>query len=194
MAMKTKKRATTLAALLAALGATGVLGGYEITPAVQKELAHQAEIVRGWAASPVVVKAVLEQNAKGPIPGLDNESWKSVRRSDDVVKHLAGNEAGRFLARKVEESNGLYLRAFLNAAKGEKAAFTEKTISYLHRGSAKFDVPFETGKTWQGVPELDVITEVHDIQIAAPVLAEGKPVGVLVVGINLKKLEQKAAR
>ena len=189
-----KKRPTSVAALLAALGAAAALGAYEITPAVQKELAHQAEVVKGWAASPVLVKAVLEQNTKGPIPGLDNESWKSVRRSDDVVRHLAENEAGRFLTKKIEESNGLYLRAFLNSAKGEKAAFTEKTISYLHRGSAKFDVPFDTGKTWQGPPELDVITQVHDIQIAAPVLADGKPVGVLVVGINLKKLEQKAAK
>ncbi len=186
-----KTRTLTLAGFAAALVAAAALGAYEITPAVQKELTHHAEVVRGWAASPVIVKAVLEQNAKGPLPGMDNETWKSVRRSDDIVRHLAGNDAGKFLTRKIEESNGLYLRAFLNAARGEKAAFTEKTISYLHRGAPKFDVPFSTGKTWQGPPELDIITEVHDVQISAPVFSEGKPVGVLVVGVNLKKLEKK---
>jgi hypothetical protein len=185
------KEAAILATVLAACAASAAV---EITPAVQKEITRQTEVVKGWAASPAIVKAVLEQNEKGPIPGITNETWKSVRRGDSVVKGLVENDAGRFLARKVEESDGLFLRAFLCAARGEKAAFTEKTIAYLHRGSAKFDVPFGSGKTWQGVPELDVLTEAYDIQVAAPVLSDGKPAGVLVVGLSLKKLEKIAGK
>ncbi len=176
------------AALLTALSLAGSLGAVDVTPALQKEITRQTEIVKGWAANPVVVKAALDQNEKGPIAGMDNEKWKAVRRSDDLVRGLAENEAGKFLGRKINDSDGLYLRAFLNGARGEKAAFTEKTISYLHSGQAKFDVPFTTGKPWQGTPELDTITEIHDVQIAVPVLSGGKPVGVLVVGLNLSRI------
>lgn len=167
---------------------------FDIGPALQKELGRQAEIVKTWAAHPVIVKAVVEQNEKGPIAGMTNEAWKSVRRSDELVKSLVQNPAGRLLVQKLGDSSGLYVRAFLSGARGEKVAFTEKTISYLHAGQAKFDVPFASGKTWQGPPELDTITQTHDVQIAAPVFANGKTVGVLVVGVNLAKLEKTAGR
>jgi hypothetical protein len=190
--MKFLKASSVIA--LAGLLANTIWAGFEITPAMQKEISRQTEVVKTWAASPTVVKAVLAQNEKGPIPGMDNAKWKTVRRTDDLVKGLAGNEAGKFLTQKIEGSGGLFARAYLSAAGGEKAAFSEKTISYLHKGQAKFDVPMSTGKTWQGPPELDEITEAHHVQVSAPVISGGKPIGVLVVGINLAKLERVAKK
>jgi hypothetical protein len=182
----------TLAAALAALALAGSAGALELTPALQKELARQTESVKALAANPTLVKAVLDQNEKGPIPGLSNEKWKTVRRSDDLVHGFVKNDAGRVLVQKVADTDGIWLRAFLSAARGEKVAFTEKTISYVHAGQPKFDVPFSTGKSWQGPPELDTVTETHDVQIAAPVLSGGKPVGVLVVGVNLSRIAKTA--
>lgn len=181
-------------AALAALGLAGSLRAVEMTPAVQKDLSRQVEVVKAWAANPAVVKAVLEQNAKGPIEGMDNEKWKAVKRSDDLVRGFTRNEAGKFLIQKVSDSGGLFVRAFLSAAKGEKTAFTEKTISYLHAGQPKFDVPFTTGKTWQGPPELDTVTERYAVQIAVPVLSGGKPVGVLVAGVDLARLSKTSEK
>jgi len=182
----------TLAAVLATLGLAGSVQAFELTAPMQKELTRQAESVRALAANPALVKAVLEQNEKGPIEGMTNEKWKSVRRTDDLVKGFVKSDAGKLLGQKVEGSDGLWVRAFLSAAKGEKVAFTEKTISYLHAGQPKFDVPFSTGKAWQGPPELDTVTETHDVQIAAPILSGGKPVGVLTVGVNLNRLAKSA--
>jgi hypothetical protein len=186
--MKLTRR--THVATLAALGLAGSLSAFEMTTAAQKELSRQAEVVKVWAANPAVVRAVLEQNAKAPIEGMDNEKWKSVKRSDDLVRGFTRNDAGKFLIQKVSDSDGLFVRAFLSAAKGEKVAFTEKTISYLHAGQPKFDVPFTTGKTWQGPPELDTVSEKYAVQISAPVLSGGRPVGVLVVGVNLSRLSK----
>jgi hypothetical protein len=163
---------------------------FEITPAIQKELDRHVEIVKGWAANPAVVKAVLAQNEKGPIQGMDNPKWKTVRRSDELVKGFQKNEAGQFLTQKIDASNDTYSEAFLSAAHGEKVAFYEKTTSYIHRGSPKFDVPFDTGKPWQGKPEFDESSQTHQIQVSVPVLSGGKPVGVLVVGVSLTKLEK----
>jgi len=121
---------------------------------------------------------------------MDNAKWKTVRRSDDLIKGFTDNEAGKFLTQKVEGSNGLYVRTFLSAAQGEKVAFNEKTIDYLHKGREKFDVPFTSGKLWQGKPELDQPTQQYDVQVAVPVVSGGKSVGVLIVGINLATVER----
>ena len=113
----------------------------------------------------MVLNAVLEQNRKGPIAGVDNAKWKVIRRSDPVVTAFQSGPAGVFLKAKLAESSGAVSEAFLNAAMGEKVAFVEKTTSYLHRGSAKFDAPFASGKAWQGPAEFDESSQTYAIQI-----------------------------
>jgi hypothetical protein len=172
-------------AALAALPAVSAAMDFEITPAVQAELNREKAVVASWAADPVIVKAVEEQNRKGPLPGMDNAKWKSTMRSDPLVKEFQNNAAGRFLRQKMRQSNGAVTEAFLNGAKGEKVAFGEKTTSYIHAGAAKHDVPFTTGKPWQGKPEFDESSQTYAIQVSTPVLANGHPIGSLVVGVSL---------
>lgn len=168
--------------------------GFEMTPTVQAELDKQKGLVAAWAANPVIVNAVLEQNRRGPIAGMDNAKWKVTRRTDPVVTGLQSSPAGQFLKAKLAESQGAVSEAFLNAARGEKVAFVEKTTSYIHKGSAKFDVPFNAGKAWQGQPEFDESTQTYAIQISVPVPADGKTIGALVVGVNLSHLEKFARK
>jgi len=179
---------------VALLGASAMAGGFEMTAGVQAELDKQKGIVASWAASPVIVGAVLEQNRRGPIAGMDNAKWKVTRRSDPMVTAFQSNQAGQFLKTKLVESQGAVSEAFLNAARGEKVAFAEKTTSYIHKGAAKFDVPFNTGKAWQGEAEFDESSQTYAIQVSVPVLAEGKPIGALVVGVNLSYLEKLAKK
>jgi hypothetical protein len=73
-------------------------------------------------------------------------------------------------------------------------AFVEKTSSYIHKGQPKFDVPFGSGKVWQGQPEFDESSQTHQLQVSVPVLSGGKAVGVLVVGLNLTTLEKTARK
>jgi len=187
--MKTK--VNFLAAILLSLAAfAGRAAGFEMTPAVQAELDKMKTQISGWAGDSVVVKAVTEQNSKGPIAGMDNPKWKTIRRSDDVVKEFQSNAAGKYLKSKLDASNGTFTEAFLNAAQGEKVAFVEKTTSYIHRGAAKFDVPFGSGKSWQGQAEFDESAQTYQIQISVPVQAGGKAIGALVVGVNLTQLEK----
>jgi hypothetical protein len=164
--------------------------GFEMTPTVQAELDKQKTVAGSWAASPVIVNSVLEQNRKGPIAGMDNPRWKVTRRSDPVVTAFQSNPAGRFLKTKLDDSRGAVSEAFLSAARGEKVAFVEKTTSYIHTGQAKFDVPFNSGNAWQGKAEFDESSQTYAIQISVPVLHEGKPIGALVVGVNLSYLEK----
>lgn len=179
---------------VAILPIAALASSFEMTPAVQAELDKQKQVVAGWAADPVIVGAVKEHNAKGPIPGMDNPKWKTTRRSDDVVKAFQASEAGRLLKSKLDASGGAFSEAFLNGAKGEKVAFVEKTTSYIHAGQAKHDVPFGTGKAWQGKPEFDESSQTYAVQISVPVMEGGKPIGSLVVGVNLTHLEKVAKK
>jgi hypothetical protein len=169
-----------------------VAHAFEITPPVQAELDRQRQVIAGWAAHSTIVNAVKEQNAKGPISGMDNQKWKTTRRTDPIVTAMQASAAGRFLTAKLEASGGIFSEAFLNAKGGEKVAFAEKTTSYLHVGQAKHDVPFGTAKPWQGKPEFDESSQTYAVQISVPVLDGGKPIGSLVVGVNVSHLERIA--
>ena len=105
--------------------------GFEMTPVVQAELEKMKTQISGWAGDSVIVKAVTEQNGKGPIAGMDNAKWKTIRRSDDAVKEFQNNAAGKYLKSKFDASGGTFTEAFLNAAQGEKVAFVEKTTRKL---------------------------------------------------------------
>jgi len=162
-----------------------------ITPEMQAQIDAQKRVVAAWAASPVLVKAVVAQNAKGPIPDMTNRAWERLESDDAIVRAFEENAAGAWLTQKVAASDGLYREAFLSAAKGEMVAFVEKPTSYLHAGEPKFDGPM-AGKIWQGPPEFDKSSYSYSLQIGAPVRSGGNPVGVLVVGISMKAIRTMA--
>jgi hypothetical protein len=163
-----------------------------LTAQQQASLDGRKKVIAKWAARPVVVKAVKAINEKGPLPDMTNATWAALRPEDAIVVSFQKSPAGLWLAKKLEDSKGLFSEAFLNGAKGEKVAFASKTTSYIHAGSPKFDVPM-TGKTWQGEPEMDASSKVYSVQISTPVLDGDKPIGVLVVGVAVDKLGVKAA-
>lgn len=164
---------------------------FEITKDVQQQLDDWKKTVAGWAADKVVAEAVLEQNKKGPLEGMDNKKWKTLRRRGAEIDPFTTHAAAKSLGDLAKASNGVVSEAFLNAQKGDKVAFLEKTSSYLHAGSAKFDVPFQKLQPWQGEPEFDESSQTYAIQVAVPVLDpkdQKKAIGVLVVGLNLTQM------
>ncbi|MFH2076566.1 MAG: hypothetical protein ABIJ57_14685 [Pseudomonadota bacterium] len=179
---------------LVVLAATSSWAGscFEVMGDIQTKITWQVWNAEGWAASPMVVEAVIAQNKKGPIPGMDNPKWKTVPKNDAMVQGFINNEAAKFIKGEIDKTGGIVVGAFLNAAQGEKVAFTDKTSSYIHKGAAKFDVPFASGHDWQGKPELE--DKAYLIQISVPVLFDGKPIGVLVVEIDGTKLEGLAKK
>ncbi len=167
---------------------------YEVMKEIQQQITFQTWSAQGLADSPALVQAVLAQNQKGPISGMDNAKWKTVPENDPIVQGFIKNEAADAIREMMGKTDGIVTGAFLNGAQGEKVAFTDKTGSYIHKGSAKFDAPFTTGKAWQGPAELDDSGKVYEIQVAVPVRSEGKNVGVLVIEINGSKLEAMATK
>jgi hypothetical protein len=162
----------------------------EMNPAIQAELDKEKAEIASWASNPLIVKEVQEQNKRGPVAGLDNDKWKATPASDPKIKAFQENPAGHFLKEKLQAKESIFTEAFLNGSNGEKVAFVEKTTYYIHKGMPKFEVPFRKGAAWQGKPEYDESSQTYSIQISAPVLSDGKPIGVLVVGVKLASLEK----
>ena len=189
-----KRNTAAVVLILSALFMSDARGAFEITPALQKELDRQTEQIKTWVTEVVLVRALIFENQRGPIAGLDNEKWKTVRRSDDLIHSFVNSDAGRFLGKKLEASGGVYVRAYLCAEKGENFVSTEKTARYLNAGQPSFDVPFSTALPWQGPPGFDALTETNDIHISVPVLHNGKAIGVLTVGLDLGKLAKKTGK
>lgn len=143
--------------------------------------------IKALAADPVIVKAVVAQNTALPAAyaEMTQDKWKTLTVLDPFVRGFNKNEVGVLL--KTRKSAWLS-EAFVNDAKGLKVGFLTKTTGWSHATSAKHTKPM-TGATWQGDVELDESTGVQQVQVAVPVLDAGQPVGSLVVGVSLSKLE-----
>lgn len=163
------------------------LNAETLEPERQAKVDARIVEIKTWAADPVVVAAVAAQNAQLPADhaAMTQEKWKTLTVLDPFVRSLTRNEAAGVLkARRAE----WVAEAFLNDASGRKVAFLGKTSSWSHGTSAKHTKPV-AGDVWQGAVELDESTGLQQVQVAVPVLHEGKPAGSLVVGIALSKLD-----
>ena len=155
-------------------------------PALQAKIDPQIKTIQGWAADPVIINAVKAQNAALPADyaGMTQERWKELTKMDPLVRNLDKNEAGAFLKAK---KGDLIIRAFLSDANGLKVALTSKTLSWSHKGDPKHEEPMQ-GKIWQGSVEQDKASGQEQVQVSVPVLDGGKPIGSLVVSLNVAKL------
>ncbi len=178
-----------------AIGWTGIscllLGSWALADGVDKAL--QAKIdakvkeVQAWASDPAIVKAVKAQNEKpsADVAAMTQEKWKELAITDPFIRTLIKNPAGDVLKSKKSE---VICEAFVSSADGKKVAFLSKTTSWCHAGKPKHDDPMKN-KVWQGSIEVDESSGVQSIQVAVPVLDDGKPIGSLVVGLAVSKLK-----
>lgn len=159
-----------------------------LAPEVQAKVDAKLKDIQAWAANATIVKAVTAQNSAPPAESaaMNQDKWKSLTILDPFVRSFSKNPAGEFLKSKKDESVS---EAFLSGADGTKVAFLAKTSSWSHKGKAKHDEPM-AGKTWQGPIEVDESTGLQQIQVAVPVLDSGKPIGSLVIGLSLAKLNK----
>jgi hypothetical protein len=175
-------------ALLAVLGWTAsTLAAAAIDPAMQAKVNEQVKYVQSWANDPTIVNAVKAINASMPAANkaMTQEKWTTLTPFDPFVLSFSSNPVGLLLKAK---KNQVISEGFVSAADGSKVGFLQKTTSWIHKGKPKHDVPM-TGKTWQGEVETDQSTGLQQIQIAVPVLDGGKPIGSLVVGLQVARLK-----
>lgn len=183
--LKTRRIALLSITLIAALP---MLAHGALDEAVQKKVDAKVAEIRGWASDATLVDAVKAQNGATPdaYKDMTNDKWKTLTKLDPAVRGLSTSDAAKFLRTKKDD---VLSEAFLNSADGTKVALLAKTSKWNHKGQPKHDQPM-AGKVWQGEPEVDESTGVKQLQVAVPVMDGDKPIGSLVVGLSLTRLEQ----
>ena len=184
--MKLLRLLPALLLSLLAAGSTARLAA-ETDPALQPKIDAKIAEVKTWAADPAIVAAVVAQNTAMPADyaSMNQDTWKGLTVLHPLVRGLSRNPTALIL--KSHKADWV-AEAFLNDASGAKVAVLSKPSSWSHGTSAKHTDPM-AGKVWQGTAQIDESSGLQQIQVAVPVLSEGKPVGSLVVGISVTKLE-----
>lgn len=175
-------------AFFIALGSTLVFG--QGSPALT---ADQKTKVDGYlkeysalGSDATVVKAVKDFNATPPAEyaGMTQDKWAGLSVLSAEVKNLSKNALAEYLKTK---RTPVMAELFVSGANGTKVAFFAKTTNWSHKGKPKHDLPM-SGKTWIDVPALDESSGKVTVQISFPVLDGGKPIGSIVIGLDVSKL------
>jgi hypothetical protein len=168
------------------LGRVPGVGAQTADAALQAKIDDQIKLIQSWAAEPVIVSSVRAQNAhlSPDLAVMTQDEWKDLSKLDPLVRHFDQNPAGVFLKGR---KSAVVIRSFLSDASGFKVAFTSKPLNWSDNGDPKHDVPM-TGKTWQGIIEQDKVSGLQQVEVSVPVLDAGKPIGSLVVSLNVYKL------
>ncbi len=182
--MKTTLRFSLM--LICAVLVAPLFGGDRLNEHAQAKLDQWLEQTKRWASDPVLVQAVAAQNQTlaPELAAMTQEKWQGLSDLDPLVFALTRNSVGQFL--KTKKTHAL-TEAFVSDARGLKVGFLKKTTSWCHQGKPKHDEPM-AGKVWQGKPEVDQSSGMTQVQIALPILAEGKPIGSLVLGVSIAAL------
>lgn len=169
------------------LAATVAGRAQSLEPALQAKVDARLKEIATWAADPAVVAAVRAHNATLPPDqaALNQDKWRALTVLDPLVRGFSKNAVGTLLK---SHKDAVVTEAFVSDAAGLKVGFIAKTTNWSHKGKPKHEQPM-TGKTWQGAVEVDESSGQQQVQVAVPVLDEGKPIGSLVVGLSLTNLQ-----
>ena len=178
-----------LTALTLLLPIAPLLAG-DVTSKMQSKIDQYKQLTAAWAADPLVVQAVKEANANGPIAGLGNAKWRELKESDAVVTGFINNPTGQLLTKQMNSDAQSINKIVLSGSKSQRVAFTSMPAIYIGKGKPNFDEAME-GKIWQqGESKPDPSTNIDTVQIAAPVKDGGKVIGVLLVSLTAETLKK----
>ena len=177
---------TRLVLLGLALSALNLRAADGLDPAAQAKVDAKLKEIQTWAADAAIVQAVKTHNTSLPAEAaaMTQDKWKTLPILDPYVRSFNKNASAEFLKGK---KGDVVTEAFVSGADGLKVAFLTKPSGWSHKGKAKLDDPM-AGKTWQGSVEVDESTGIQQVQVAVPVLDGTTPIGSLVVGLSLSKL------
>ena len=156
--------------------------------ALTAKIEAKVQASRWMSTDPKVVAAVKAYNQAPPADAkaMTQEKWKALQVLDPFVRGLSKNALAEYLKTKRDAAVS---ELFVSGADGAKVALFSKTTNWSHKGKDKHEVPMK-GKTWIGPVEVDDSTGKEQVQIGLPVLDGDKPIGSIVVGFSVAKLQE----
>lgn len=159
------------------------------TASAEALLENKQRVVQHMALNPAVVRAVRQQNADPASPEVRKEyesEWGSEGVYTPLKRALEGSAAGQFLKAHVER-DPVMIQATLTDAEGDTVALFPAQGPYFHGDADAWRDAYNNGKG--KVITLGPTDDDGDgkatLTIAAPVIEQGKAIGVLVVAASL---------
>jgi len=139
-----------------------------------------------WAANPTIVAAVKAANGSdGLIAGMSNSKWDELTDKDPVVLGFQTSPAGKLAVEweKDKTIGKLYVRDL----KGNLVASSlNKPLLYNVATRPPF-IQAMKGAAWNTTEvKQDPTTQAKSIQVSAPVLDGGKPIGVIHTSVGVE--------
>ena len=173
-----------------ALAGTGATLAGDVTAKMQPKIDAYKKQAVTWAADPLIVKAVKDANAAGPIAGMGNAKWRDLKEGDPAVKGLVDNAAGQLLTKWMNADAKGINKVVLTGDKSHRVAFTSMPAVYLGKGRPNFDTSMNDGTVWQQAESRpDPSTNIDTVQISAPVKDGNTVIGVLLVSLTAANLQ-----
>jgi hypothetical protein len=175
----------SLALLAALLAGSVATASFAANP--RDAAASRARALAWMSTDATVVSAVREANhaPSAEARAMTQDKWKALQVLDPFVRGLSKTPLAMYLKDRRDEA---WTEVFVSAADGTKVALLNKTTSWSHRGKPKHDVPMQ-GRVWIGETEVDASSGIEQIQVALPILDGGVPIGSIVIGFSVAKLE-----
>lgn len=185
------KKATVLILAVLMIFAVASLAAAEQAPQKIKDLAKSK--LAEYGNDPVIIKAVLAQNALGKTLdqiNAEDKKWRNHAGIADYMKAIMENECGRYL-RNVQNSAPYYAEIFVMDNLGANVAMTDKTSDYWQGDEAKFQKSFNggAGAIFVDDVEFDDSAQAYLVQVSVPVRNAGQVIGAITFGIDVDKVE-----
>lgn len=175
------RRTILVSAVLLAGTAFAPLAQAEVPAAIQAKVDLYKKKMVEWAASPLLVKAAKEANAKGS-GGMGNAKWEELADSDPAVQATMTGPVSDQL-RKWEADKGIN-KLYLRDEKANVVSGVARTLLFNAASRAHIAAALK-GEVAQGKDvKPDPSTQVKSVQLAVPVFDGGKVVGVLHTAVN----------
>lgn len=163
----------------------------EEAPQKIKDLAK--EKLAQYGEDPVIVKAVLTQNAEGKTLEAiktEDQKWRDHAGIADYMKAIMESECGQHL-RSIQNSTPYFAEIFVMDNLGANVAMTDKTSDYWQGDEAKFQKSFNAGSGAIFVDdvEFDDSAQAYLVQVSVPVKNAGKVIGAITFGIDIDAVE-----
>lgn len=158
----------------------------ELTSKQKQNLNKKIHLIQKIAAHPTIINEVIRNNQK-PIAGyeqMNEEDWFRLQYIDHKIRFFTFTNAAKILRDEKDES---MTEMFINNAVGTKVAFLSKTSNWNHKNKPKH-LEAMKNKIWIGEIEKDLSSGSLQIQVSVPILHNQKPIGSLVVGLAIQKL------
>ena len=157
----------------------GLAQAEPLAPSIKAKVDVYLKKLVVWAADPLIVEAVKDSNKRGGIANMENAKWDELGDNDPLLMWLNLSDEGKLIT--AWEEDRVIDKLNLRDAQGNLVAssyISGKPRLYNNASRA----PFQNGlKGVWAASEIqpDFTTRKKSVQIAVPVLLEGKAIGVL---------------